>query len=827
MNRMHQPCIYIVPQVGDRSKHTMSCLCIDFQHSPSNLPKIVFYHRIKLRYRESWIFWKVRLALTLQKCLYDCFFSTLEYCGGLKMKDILTLNISRVNVRTKIMIGYVIVLALIILLGWLAMSSMQAIKDKVDYLSTVLLEQKSLSEQVANSILTSQVQANRYIANPESEDTADFEAEITHLKSHLKDLSGKCTGDRLDDVNKIETSVTEYEITFSQIYTLTQDRQIFLDTLFKQSETILEKIRQLQNNAFAANDIDDLHQLTQAMNMLHLTRLDIMQYIITNDEQYVMEIETYYNNLIEVFVALNEQSNTPSRRQLAQDATVALKAFYDTFNKIHDGFIEQGILVKTKLDVQGTDIHFKTAILSRNIDKDFSIERDDIYELYRRIQIGLAIASVVIFVIGVGLGLVISKRITDPLVLITKMLQQISNVDLQTLASEMGFLADGDLTRKLRITSQPIVIETNDEIGQIGHAFNGIITYLEMIERAFITMTTNLGHLVKLVTQNANQVSDSANKLNIGTKQSSEASMQLVHTIEQIARGSTEQSEVLQNAFSWISQMSQAIDNIARGAQEQASAVGSSSQITSKINKVIRLVADNAQAGLEDAEQASQAAQIGVDTVQWAINGMQSISQTVQLATRSVEKMGRHSQQIGAIIETIENIAIQTNLLALNASIEAARAGEHGKGFAIVADEVGQLADKSASAAKEIAELIHGIQDTVDEAVSSMSEGTTEVKVGMERADEAGKALNSILTIFESVNGQIKGISSAAQEMRNLSEGLVNAMDTVSSVVEENTAITEEVAANSVRLNEIIETSFKVHDDHGRSLDVRHNSHNW
>jgi len=743
------------------------------------------------------------------------------------MKDILTLNISRVNVRTKIMIGYVIVLALIILLGWLAMSSMQAIKDKVDYLSTVLLEQKSLSEQVANSILTSQVQANRYIANPESEDTADFEAEITHLKSHLKDLSGKCTGDRLDDVNKIETSVTEYEITFSQIYTLTQDRQIFLDTLFKQSETILEKIRQLQNNAFAANDIDDLHQLTQAMNMLHLTRLDIMQYIITNDEQYVMEIETYYNNLIEVFVALNEQSNTPSRRQLAQDATVALKAFYDTFNKIHDGFIEQGILVKTKLDVQGTDIHFKTAILSRNIDKDFSIERDDIYELYRRIQIGLAIASVVIFVIGVGLGLVISKRITDPLVLITKMLQQISNVDLQTLASEMGFLADGDLTRKLRITSQPIVIETNDEIGQIGHAFNGIITYLEMIERAFITMTTNLGHLVKLVTQNANQVSDSANKLNIGTKQSSEASMQLVHTIEQIARGSTEQSEVLQNAFSWISQMSQAIDNIARGAQEQASAVGSSSQITSKINKVIRLVADNAQAGLEDAEQASQAAQIGVDTVQWAINGMQSISQTVQLATRSVEKMGRHSQQIGAIIETIENIAIQTNLLALNASIEAARAGEHGKGFAIVADEVGQLADKSASAAKEIAELIHGIQDTVDEAVSSMSEGTTEVKVGMERADEAGKALNSILTIFESVNGQIKGISSAAQEMRNLSEGLVNAMDTVSSVVEENTAITEEVAANSVRLNEIIETSFKVHDDHGRSLDVRHNSHNW
>jgi methyl-accepting chemotaxis protein len=198
---------------------------------------------------------------------------------------------------------------------------------------------------------------------------------------------------------------------------------------------------------------------------------------------------------------------------------------------------------------------------------------------------------------------------------------------------------------------------------------------------------------------------------------------------------------------------------------------------------------------------------------------METIKGKVALSSQKVQEMGDRSGQIGAIVETIEDIASQTNLLALNAAIEAARAGEHGKGFAVVADEVRKLAEKSAIATKEIGGLIKGIQHTVNDAVAAMHEGSIEVDRGVTQANQAGHALDEILTASEGVNRQVAEIVAAAKEMEGLSNELISATDSVSAVVEENTAATEEMSAGSNEVSQLIDNITSVSEENNAAVE--------
>lgn len=281
-------------------------------------------------------------------------------------------------------------------------------------------------------------------------------------------------------------------------------------------------------------------------------------------------------------------------------------------------------------------------------------------------------------------------------------------------------IADGDLTNE-------VVNNCSDETGQLTRAMN--------------EMTVQLNTLLLTVTNNSNNVTAAA--------------VALTTDAEQIANGT----------------------EIAAG---QAGTVATASEEMASTSMDI---ARNCMHAAEGAKAASNAASEGAAVVQETVDGMTRISDRVRESATIIEALGIRSKEIGTIIGTIEDIAEQTNLLALNAAIEAARAGEQGRGFAVVADEVRALAERTTKATKEISAMIKAIQKDTREAVASMESGVREVESGMEGAARSGTALTGIIEQVNEVTTQVNQIATAA---------------------EEQTATTNEISSNIQQMTQVI-----------------------
>ncbi len=290
----------------------------------------------------------------------------------------------------------------------------------------------------------------------------------------------------------------------------------------------------------------------------------------------------------------------------------------------------------------------------------------------------------------------------------------------------------GDLTGRVPVTS-------TDELGQMGSAFN---TFLD-----------NLNAMIGQTAQVAHTVAAAAEELSVNGTHVSQASREQASQSTQVA--------------SAVEEMSATANEMTRNAQVMA----------------------------QTSKELSGTAMKGGEVVANSMRGMEAVARTMQVSADRIQDLGQRSQEIGEIIRVIEDIADQTNLLALNAAIEAARAGEQGRGFAVVADEVRKLAERTGKATKEIAGVIETVQAGTKEAVTSMEAGTTEVQVGMDLVNEAGARLNEIVDGVQRVTTMVQQLAGSIDEQTQATEQIAGGIQTVAGLSQQNEGSVEQVVA--------------------------------
>ncbi|HSH00676.1 MAG TPA: methyl-accepting chemotaxis protein, partial [candidate division Zixibacteria bacterium] len=299
---------------------------------------------------------------------------------------------------------------------------------------------------------------------------------------------------------------------------------------------------------------------------------------------------------------------------------------------------------------------------------------------------------IIIALVCGGIYFFTRKMVTGPISTVVGLTNQMTE-EFEQFTHVVDAIANNDLTQNIKeSTIQKVKVKSNDEIGELVAAVEGSLSAKEKIGSSMIQMTDNLKKMVS-------ELRDSSTLL---------------------ASSSTE--------------ISSSAEQMASGAQQQT---GQTQQVSTAVEEMTATVIETSKNAAEASDVATKASEIataGSEIVGQTISGMQRIADVVQSSAQTIGDLAKSADQIGEIIGVIDDIADQTNLLALNAAIEAARAGEQGRGFAVVADEVRKLAERTTKATAEITEMIKGIQTDTGNAVRSMEEGTAEVQRGREMA---------------------------------------------------------------------------------------------
>ena len=252
--------------------------------------------------------------------------------------------------------------------------------------------------------------------------------------------------------------------------------------------------------------------------------------------------------------------------------------------------------------------------------------------------------------------------------------------------------------------------------------------------------------------------------------------------------------EVVQQLASASAEILASTTQQASGAQEQAAAVSQTVATVDEVALTAEQSAQRARVVGEAAQRNLEIGRAGRQAIEDSITAKRRVQEQVESTAENILELAEKAQAIGEIIAAVNEIAEQTNLLALNAAIEAARAGEHGKGFAVVADEVRKLAERSQRETRAISDLIRDVQASTREAVEAMAQGTVKVNDGSAEADQAGRALDEILAAIQATVRQVEEIAAAVDEMAARSREVSETMTVITATAEETTAASEAMA---------------------------------
>lgn len=464
------------------------------------------------------------------------------------------------------------------------------------------------------------------------------------------------------------------------------------------------------------------------------------------------------------------------------------------------------------------------------------------------------VATLLSLLIGITISLYISSRISKPVQLVAERVEQLRSVCLTNLGKGLVALSNGDISQKVEYGTEPLNMQLHDEIGDIANSVDGMIkqaqegieefentrikigeliseteTLIEAAKSGKLERRGNVdkflgvyGELVKgindtldAVIQPVKEGSDvlqvmSSGDLTVRVTGNYKGDHQIIkksinnlgQSLEQLINNVRESAEATSSS---ATEISSSTEQMAAGAQEQSSQSSEVATAIEELSTTILEMSTNANAAAVSSQHANDEATIGNDKIIEAKKGMERIVVSAQKTGKIIASLANRTDQIGEITQVIDEIADQTNLLALNAAIEAARAGEQGRGFAVVADEVRKLAERTTKATKEIADTVQAIQDEAKDANNSMNEAGESVGLGMKLNEEVEISLNTISRNADDVSNQINQLATASEQQSTTIEQVSRSVESINMVTNESAAGLQQVARATEDMNQLTE----------------------
>jgi methyl-accepting chemotaxis protein len=392
-------------------------------------------------------------------------------------------------------------------------------------------------------------------------------------------------------------------------------------------------------------------------------------------------------------------------------------------------------------------------------------------------------------------------------------------------------ISKGDLTERARLVSR-------DEIGDLAEAFNSMASNLERTVKSLVQSQSKLKSVIEVVDSRSHivisrvdeqrsvidatynsidqlnsgvrKITDNVEALSASSEETSSSMLEMVASMEEVSRHTDTLWNSVEETASATNEMVSSISEVDQNVVYLTNFVTDTSSSMVEMSASIAQVESNAARSYDLTLAVADAAESGMKAVRETIEGMEQIRQSVIEANSVVARLGDRSVAIGKILNVIEDVAEQTNLLALNAAILAAQAGEHGKGFSVVAAEIRDLSERTASSTRDIANLIRGVQDEVENALKATSSGSSLVESGVDLSHQAGKALNRILDSASKASSMGKEIASATREQAAGSETVTRAVDRLQSMVGQINSATRQQAQGSDHILRAVESMREV-----------------
>lgn len=647
------------------------------------------------------------------------------------------------------------------------------------------------------------------------------------------------------------------EITFFSLSAVSTITIFFaLINLFRLSDNNSETIKQYVTPSEKLNKIYEAFQHQQ----FHLMKFSIPEF----KDQFQSNIQDVLSTRKLIDSLLVEFHNVSSEEELKNYCTETEKIFKEYNNLVVDATLSAAAMqdfemASTIAATSGDEIGNKLKANIQNVFDYLQVQKENLDKSTSNI-LALSIYFIAFMVIVGTLLFIITfwktiPSLVKPIKIILAGIEKFSVGDFQDpidykQADEVGQIAQG-LNKLREATLEKIKAADRIAEGDLNVEVN-VLSEQDCLSKSFIKMKDNISYLIsegqalthalsegksrtranadklmgayKEILLGFNRALDeiytpladamevlkkiSAGDLTVRLNKEYKGDHQLIKTsinqvTDSLSTAITQVTEAVESTASAANQILSSTEEMASGAQEQSQQTAEVANAVEEMAKTIIETTRNTVAAAEASKNAGEVARDGGIVVLETIEGMKRIADVVKKSADTVMQLGKNSDQIGEIIQVIEDIADQTNLLALNAAIEAARAGEQGRGFAVVADEVRKLAERTTKATKEIAAMIKQIQKDTKWAVEAMNEGKTEVEKGKEKAEQAGRSLEKIIVESERVVDIISQVAAASEQQSSASEQISKSLESISNVTHQSAAGIQQIARAAEELNNL------------------------